>query len=356
VSTFSEDMSRNSQGVVLVVIPCLNEEAHIENVVSKLAAEGDRVDLRIVVADGGSTDRTRSIVHRLSSLNPRIIFLENPKRIQAAGVNSAVREYGKEARFLIRVDAHSSYPGQYCEILLNVQARTLADSVVVSMRASGQTCFQRAAAAAQNSVLGNGGSVHRNDTSDRWVDHGHHALMTIDAFTAVGGYDEAFSHNEDAELDIRLTEKGFRIYLTSEAQVTYYPRDSLVRLFKQYFNIGRGRARNFLKHRKNAKLRHLILAAVAPSLCLTMFCPFAAICAVPAAAWALLCIVCGVVVGVRLKKACAMAAGLAAMAMQTGWSFGFFRGLMTDVMRLNGAAAKADSPQDATTSRDPRAC
>jgi succinoglycan biosynthesis protein ExoA len=349
VSAFSEGISAVSQGPVLVIVPCLNEEDYIEKVVTRLAAEADRIDLKVVVADGGSIDRSRSIVHRLSSLNPRIVLLDNPKRIQAAGVNSAVREYGKEARFLIRVDAHSSYPDRYCETLLNVQARTLADSVVVSMHASGQTCFQRATAAAQNSVLGNGGSVHRNDTSGRWVDHGHHALMSIDAFTAVGGYDEAFSHNEDAELDIRLTEKGFRIYLTGEAQVTYYPRASLVGLFKQYFNIGRGRARNFLKHRKNAKPRHLILAAVAPSLCLTIFYPFAAICAVPATAWVLLCIGCGVVVGMGQKDSCAMAAGLAAMAMQTGWSFGFFRGLMADVIGLNGAVAKADTPRDAAT-------
>ena len=172
--------------------------------------------------------------------------------------------------------------------------------------------------------------------------------MSIDAFTAVGGYDEAFSHNEDAELDIRLSEKGFRIYLTSEAQVTYYPRASLVGLFRQYCNIGRGRARNFLKHRKNARLRHLILVAIAPFLCLMMFYPFAPVCAVPAAVWAIVCVGFGVVVGMRQKDACSMAAGLAAMTMQAAWSFGFFWGLVPD-MWLAGAAAGADNPRDAAT-------
>jgi len=347
-SALSDAISEISRGPVLVIVPCLNEEEYIENVVTKLAAEADRIDLKVVVADGGSIDRTRSIVRRLSDLNPRIVLIDNSKRIQAAAVNSAVRKYGEKAKFLIRVDAHASYPDRYCETLLNVQARTLADSVVVSMRTAGQTCFQRAAAAAQNSVLGNGGSAHRNDTSDRWVDHGHHALMTIDAFTAVDGYDETFSHNEDAELDVRLIDNGFRIYLTSEVQVTYYPRGSVVGLFRQYFNIGRGRARNFLKHRKNSKLRHLILVAVAPAVCLMMLSPFAGLCAVPALSWALLCIGCGVVLGVRGKDACATAAGLAAIAMQAGWSFGFFRGLVPDV-GWNGAGTKADAPQNTET-------
>src|ERR1700691_5815962 len=83
---------------VLVVIPCLNEEEHIESVVAKLAAEAGRIDLRIVVADGGSTDRTRFIVQQLARANPRIILMDNTKRIQAAAINGAVAQYGDGAR------------------------------------------------------------------------------------------------------------------------------------------------------------------------------------------------------------------------------------------------------------------
>lgn len=323
--------AQGTSGPVLIVIPCLNEESHIEAVVTKLAAEADRIDLSIVVADGGSTDQTRTIVQRLVRTNPRLFSLDNAKRIQAAGINAAVRRYGHGARFLIRADAHAGYPDRYCETLLYVQARTLANSVVVGMRTVGSTCLQRAAAAAQNSVLGNGGSAHRNQSTDRWVDHGHHALMTMDAFKAVGGYDETFSHNEDAELDNRLTEGGFHIYLTGEAQVTYFPRGSTAGLFRQYFNIGRGRARNFLRHRRNTKLRHLVLAAVAPALCLLMLTPLGRIFALPALAWAALCLGYGIALGVRLRDRCAAGAGVAAMSMQAGWSFGLFRGLIAEL-------------------------
>jgi len=323
--------SKAASGAVLVVIPCINEASHIENVVTKLAAEADRVDLRIAIADGGSSDQTRPIVQRLMRSNPRIMLMDNPKRIQAAGVNAAVRQYGLGAQYLIRADAHADYPNRYCETLLNVCVRTQADSVVVGMHTVGSTCFQRAAAAAQNSILGNGGSAHRNQSADRWVDHGHHALMTMDAFKAAGGYDETFSHNEDAELDNRLIANSYHIYLTGEAQVTYYPRANIASLFRQYFNIGRGRARNFLKHRRNVKLRHLVLAAVAPALCLALLAPFAGVFAVPALGWAALCISYGIVLGARLRDPCAAGAGIAAMVMQLGWSIGFFRALFAEV-------------------------
>jgi succinoglycan biosynthesis protein ExoA len=327
VSAPSDDAVCTSTASVLVVIPCLDEEAHIEEIVTKLAVEAPRNDLHVVISDGGSLDQTRKIARRLSASNPRITLMDNPKRIQAAAVNLAVKKFGGKAKFLIRVDAHASYPENYCETLLNVQAHTKADAVVVTMHTVGRTCLQRAAAAAQNSVLGNGGSAHRNHTSDRWVDHGHHALMRIDAFVAVGGYDEGFSHNEDAELDARLIEKGHRIYLTSAAPITYFPRGSIVGLFRQYFNIGRGRARNLLKHRKNIRLRHLVLVAVAPALCLLPMTPLASAFATPAVAWAFLCIASGIVVGAKIRDRCAMLSGFAAMAMQAGWSFGFLRQL-----------------------------
>ena len=262
-------------------------------------------------------------MEQLAKGDDRILLLDNPRKIQSVAVNEAVRRHGEDARFLIRVDAHAEYPDRYCEHLLAVQAATDADSVVVSMRARGESCFQRAAAAAQNSILGNGGSSHRNTTRDRWVDHGHHALMTIEAFKAVGGYDETFSHNEDAELDARLMQEGYRIFLTGEAPIVYYPRRNPVALFRQYFNIGRGRARNFLRHRSNAKLRHLVLAVVAPAILLLVFAPFAPSLAIPALAWCVLCIGYGILLGVRLRDPCAAASGLAAMSTQAGWSFGF---------------------------------
>jgi hypothetical protein len=328
MSPVKNDQSELPSTSALVVVPCLNEEKHIEEVIAKLAREAERLDLKVVVADGGSTDQTCSIVQEIARSNPRIVLMQNPKRIQAAAINAAVSKYGQESECLIRVDAHATYSNRYCEALLNVQARTQADSVVVTMETVGSSCFQRAAAAAQNSLLGNGGSAHRNETDGGWVDHGHHALMTIDAFKAVGGYDETFAHNEDAELDARLTDHGFHIYLTAEVRITYYPRGSVTGLFQQYFNFGRGRARNFLKHPNSVRLRHLALAAVAPALCMAPLAPVAGIFALPAVAWAVLCVGYGLVLGKRLQDPCAAAAGVAAMAMQAGWSFGFFRELI----------------------------
>ena len=107
----------DSRDLVLVAIPCFNEEEHIANVIETLLAGADDIRMRIVVADGGSTDRTREIVEQLAKGDDRVLLLDNPRKIQSVAVNEVVRHHGEDARFLIRVDAHAEYPQRYCEHL-----------------------------------------------------------------------------------------------------------------------------------------------------------------------------------------------------------------------------------------------
>src|SRR6185312_14371827 len=128
---------------------------------------------------------------------------------------------GQGKRWLVRMDAHAEYPEGYVSRLVAEAERTRATSVVVAMKAQGQGCFQRAAAVAQNSFLGAGGSPHRRDGVEAFVDHGHHAFFDMERFVALNGYNETQSHNEDAEFDVRLTRSGGRIWLTRATSVTY---------------------------------------------------------------------------------------------------------------------------------------
>jgi succinoglycan biosynthesis protein ExoA len=352
--------TRASGRSVLIVIPSLNEARHIEGVIANVLADGGLRDFRLVVADGGSRDDTCAIVVRLMRRDTRVILLHNPKRLAAAAVNQAVSAYGSDAGILIRLDAHAEYPPQFCSGLLAVQAATGADSVVVRMHTAGRTCFQRATAAAQNSVIGNGGAPHRNRTGGRWVDHGHHALMRMAVFKRIGGYDETFSANEDAELDVRLRANGFRIFLAGGARIIYHPRASVTSLFRQYFNYGRGRARNALKHRTRAKLRQSLPLAVAPALALLMLSAWLPVAAVPALVWIMTCLGFGVVLGLRQGDACAAAAGIAAMVMHAGWSIGFLAHVFAHgarslaAIRRVRAANGANAPATSTMIRGPQ--
>jgi succinoglycan biosynthesis protein ExoA len=321
---------------VLAIIPCLNEEAHLESVVSGLLSESDAIDLQIVVADGGSSDSTVAIAKRLAAAYPNVSYFHNSRRIQSAAINSAVELFGRGHRNFIRVDAHCRYPKDYCQRLLAAQRRTGSASVVVSMVAEGRSCFQKAAAAAQNSWLGNGGSAHRIRGEGRHVDHGHHALMSIPAFKSVGGYDESFTHNEDAELDTRLRQTAYEIWLMADSPITYLPRKSPWSLLQQYISYGKGRARNVLKHRLRPRLRQSLPLLVAPAV---MMLPLAAInllFCVPFLLWAASCLAYGAALGVRSRSICAGMSGFAAIIMHFGWSLGFLIGIWRSAAQRDG--------------------
>lgn len=322
----------------LVVIPCLNEEENIERLVSQILANNQEGEVRIVIADGGSTDNTVKIAQYLAEKQQNVFYLHNPKRLQSAAINLAVEKFAEDAEFLIRIDAHAEYPDDYCQILLEEARNSNADSVVVVMDSQGVTDFQKQVAAASNSKLGNGGSAHRSlDRKGRWVEHGHHALMRIEAFKKVGGYDASFSHNEDAELDVRLRRAGAKIWLTGKISIIYHPRSSSSALFKQYMNYGRGRVRTLLKHRVRPRLRQILPVAVAPAAFLAflafLFSYF--ILAIPFILWAMLCIGYGAIIAKKLGDDDLFAIGFAAMIMHMAWSLGFWHGLIKNTLLKN---------------------
>ena len=316
---------------VLVVVPTLNEESHIGRVLDSLLAEAPRFSqMRIVVADGGSTDQTVPLVEAAALIHPEVFLLHNAARIQSAGINLAVRRFGRDSDVLIRCDAHALYPAEFCRRLLETMGRTEADAVVVSLDSIGHGCLQRAVAWVSNSPVGTGGSAHRAGRRSGFVDHGHHAAFRIDRFRTSGGYDETFTHNEDAELDCRQRALGAKVYLDAGIRVGYHPRPTLAGLWTQYFNYGAGRSRTARRHPGSLRLRQLAVPAhlLLSGLALAVSPWF-----VGALAWPALYV--GVLAGtslllaVRHRSACGLLAGPAAAVMHTAWGCGFLSALMT---------------------------
>lgn len=340
---FEERMMSADQNVastrVMVVIPCLDEIAHIADLIERLMPSAERLDMPIFVIDGGSTDGTVSLVEDIASRHSRVHLIENPRRIQSAAINLAITLHGDAFDYFIRIDAHGGYPDDYCDRLVQEAVRTGADSVVVAMKTEGDVPFQQAAALAQNSPLGNGGSKHRTGANGRWIDHGHHALMSVAAFRAVGGYDESFSHNEDAELDHRLNVAGFHIWMTNRTVMTYYPRSTPGALFRQYLAYGRGRARNVLKHRSVPKIRQMIPLMVAPAVAGALLAVISLAAIVPMLAWAAVCLGYGVWLALVGRQRHGLLAGFSAMIMHLAWSTGFWMQL-----GMSGRTAKTAVP------------
>jgi succinoglycan biosynthesis protein ExoA len=327
----------------LIVIPCLNEAPLIAKVIGRILEDDGLVDPLVLVADGGSRDGSREIVAGIAARDPRVRLLANPGRLQSAGVNLGARLLGEGRRWLARIDAHADYPKNYVSTLIAEARRTGAHSVVVAMETVGEGAFQRAVAAAQNSRLGTGGAAHRVGAAGGWVDHGHHALFNREAFEAIGGYDESFSHNEDAELDLRLTQEGARIWLTDRTRIVYHPRRTPGALWRQYLSYGKGRARTVLKHHTPLKLRQALPLAVAPAVLSLAASPLFWPLAVPALVWVATALTYGLVLSARHRDPAVLMSGPAAMIMHLAWSLGFWRQVGGWIVRGGGGSPPAEA-------------
>jgi succinoglycan biosynthesis protein ExoA len=339
---------------ISIVIPTLNEAGYIEACLSSLVEQWPAGACEIMVMDGGSTDGTVALVEAFAARYPAPHFpliraLPNPRRIQSAAVNLATRLASPRATILIRADAHAQYPAGFVRRCVGDLLRTGATSVVVPMRnqAHPGQGVQRAIAWAQSSKLGNGGSAHRAKPSSGFVDHGHHAAFDRAFFLSIGGYDESFTHNEDAELDHRAQLAGGRVWMCADEPVTYFPRKDLASLARQYFRHGAGRARTLLKHRLRPRPRQLA-PVMALGLCVggLVAAPFAPMLALLSLLYPVACLVWGAVQAVRQGDSWLLAAGPALLTMHLGWASGFLRTVLAGIPPVSppGPSGAAPAP------------
>jgi succinoglycan biosynthesis protein ExoA len=241
------ELSVDELPLVTIVMPCMNEERYIEACLDCLFAQDYPANkIEILVADGMSTDGTRSILQRAKGKDGRVRIVDNPQRLQAAGLNQAIRQARGEV--IIRMDVHAEYAPDFVRQCVLVLEETGADNVGGAARPRAKTFFQRALAAALESPLGIGNSKFRQADAEGFVDTVFPGAFRRRVFESVGLFDSKAITNEDAEFNQRIHDAGGKVYLSRRIVVHYYPRESMGALFKQYFRYGKGRARTLLKH------------------------------------------------------------------------------------------------------------
>ena len=248
-----------------IVIPCYNEEHYIESTLRCVRSQrypADRIE--IFVVDGGSTDATREIVARISAEDPRVILVDNPRRIQSAAMNIGIER--SRGDVIIRMDAHAEYDENYIMASVAALRRTGAVNAGGAARPRSRNNFQRVLCAVLSSPLGVGGSAYRDASREGFVESVFNGAFRREVFDVVGLYDTNAVTNEDAELNQRIIEAGGKVYLSRDIQVYYYPRSSISEVARQYFAYGKGRARTLLTHRRLLSIRPFI-----PFLTVTSF-------------------------------------------------------------------------------------
>lgn len=253
-------MSLSASGTtVTIILPTLNERAHLRDCLDSLARQDCTQIVEILVVDGGSTDGTREIAEGTPS---PVVLVPNPRITAAAAMNIGIE--AARGDIVVRADAHTIYAPDYVRRCVEVLVETGADNVGGRMCPVGTTSFGRAVAAVTASPLGIGpGKFHYyGERTD--VDTVYLGCWWTAKLRELGGYDERDLQwaAEDQELNFRIRRDGGRIVLDPSIRSSYFPRETVRALWRQYFNYGVAKASTLKKHRQLPSPRPLAPAAL----------------------------------------------------------------------------------------------
>ncbi|MEN9687150.1 MAG: hypothetical protein RL381_162 [Actinomycetota bacterium] len=240
---------------ISVILPVLNEEAHIESAINSILSQDYLGRFEVILAIGPSHDRTLEIAQELSRKDPRVVLVDSPSGRTAAGLNLALAK--SESPVVVRVDGHAHIPNNYLSLVIEILSKTGAVNVGGVMAAVGTTPFESAVAGAMRSPLGVGASRFHTGGEAGEVDTVYLGAFRREALLAIGGFDERFTRAQDWELNFRLRENGGIVYFDPRLHVTYRPRSSVRALAKQYFEYGRWRRVVSRRHSGTINLRYL---------------------------------------------------------------------------------------------------
>lgn len=268
---------------VSVILPTRCEEKYIESCLLSMVSQNYPVyRMEVLVVDGMSEDRTRSIVRRIARDYPQVRLLDNPERQAAQGLNRGIQ--ASRGAYILRLDPRAEYGRGYVKACVDTLLLTGADNVGGPQQTRARTFFQRMVSFALQSPLSplsSGRACPGKGQPDGYVDSVVPGAFRRQALQRVGLFDPGAVNHEDAEINQRILSTGGKIYLSSAIECYFYPRESMPALAAYSFRHGHGLARTILKHGRfpavNAALPFLFFLGGAALLlaCLCM----------PGAAW-----------------------------------------------------------------------
>lgn len=234
---------------VSIIMPIRNEADFVARSLGAVVAQDYPHDrLEVLVADGMSDDGTRLLVRQIAAdADFPITLIDNPRRIVPTGFNAALIQ--AKGEIIVRIDGHCEIAADYVTQCVEHLASGVSVGVggpieTISLTAAGETI-----ALAMSSPFGVGNSSFRT-VKDRalFVDTIAFPAYTRAALDAAGPLDEELVRNQDDEYNYRLRSLGYRLLLTPDIRSRYFSRNSLRKLWWQYFQYGVYKVRVMQKH------------------------------------------------------------------------------------------------------------
>tara|TARA_B100001996_G_scaffold329077_1_gene276585 strand:+ start:524 stop:1585 length:1062 start_codon:yes stop_codon:yes gene_type:complete len=246
--------------MISFILPIRNEAKFISKTINSILYQKfDGRDFEIIISDGESDDGTIQIVEELEKKHKKIKLINNPNKISASGFNKALTICMGE--IIIRVDGHVELAKDYIENYYKIIKKVDADCIGGRTIHIGLGVIGNSIRLAQSSKFGVGGALFRQKLEiGSYVDTLAFGAYKREVFQKFGSYDEDLIKNQDDEFNFRINQNNKKIWLDPSLISYYVTRDSIFKLFSQYFQYGFYKVRVIQKRRGIASWRHIVPA------------------------------------------------------------------------------------------------
>ena len=317
---------------VSIIIPCYNEQDTICKLLEAIYAQTfPRTDLEVVIADGLSTDGTRSQIESFSNSHPNlhIAVVDNLPRSIPMALNCALKE--SKGEIIVRLDAHSMpYPDYIERCVADLQAG-LGENVggIWEIHPGAQSWVARSIALAAANPIGVGDALYRHADKAALVDTVPFGAFKRELLALIGFYDESLLSNEDYEFNARIRKSGGKVWLNPSIRSVYFARPTLALLAKQYARYGYWKWRMLRRYPETLRWRQglppLFVLSLIGGAVLAVFLPiFRVLLAAEILIYLIALGAAGVQAGLKQKKV-SLVVGLpiAIATMHIAWGMGF---------------------------------
>ena len=248
-----------SEMKVTIIIPIRNEEKFIDKTLESIINQKFDGDLEIIISDGLSNDGTLEIVKKFQKKFKNIKLVRNAAKIVSVGFNKALNLATGD--IIIRVDGHSTLEPDFIKNSIRILNKKNASCVGGPTKHFSNTFIGKNISIAQCSYFGAGGASFRTGVSKgKYVNTLAFGAYNRAEFLKVGAYDEELIRNQDEELNYRIVKNGGKIWIDPSIKSIYYVRNSIIKLFSQYFYYGFYKVRVIQKIKSIFSLRHFVPA------------------------------------------------------------------------------------------------
>lgn len=214
-----------------IVVTVFNEEKSIVGLLDSIRAQSVR-PLEVIVVDGGSKDRTVTILKKYSKDFPKVSL----KVFSKKGNRSIGRNYGvKKAQgdVLLFTDAGCLLHKDWVREISKPFTDKKTEVVAGYYKGEAQNAFQKALIPFV---------LVMKDKLDRknFLPATRSMAIRKETFLRLGGFEERYSHNEDYVFANALKNNGIRMAFARKAIANWLPRNSLRSSFRMFYRFAVG--------------------------------------------------------------------------------------------------------------------